>query len=227
MRTTRAQPIETIDWHTGGEPFRIVVDGPAKVTGDVPAYVHAHSVEHRAHGRHMPVHRRSARRVPARIRAEMTELLHAERDFALGPVAAVRAVRRPAHHEGRPARRPSDGRQDHRGGMWEDLVVAVAAYQAGRGAPAGSTGGAPPVSVPCEIVLSPHRVPDGRSTRWCETTCSSARARATTARCRQRWRNASRKGGPRRLRRCRYCPERRTRPNVARCCPRASPGSES
>ncbi|WP_328323125.1 MULTISPECIES: proline racemase family protein [unclassified Streptomyces] len=34
MRMTRTQPIETIDWHTGGEPFRIVVDGPAEVTGE-------------------------------------------------------------------------------------------------------------------------------------------------------------------------------------------------
>ncbi|MFI1093714.1 proline racemase family protein [Streptomyces sp. NPDC020917] len=31
---TRTQPIETIDWHTGGEPFRIVADSPAAVTGD-------------------------------------------------------------------------------------------------------------------------------------------------------------------------------------------------
>ncbi|KAA2252444.1 proline racemase [Solihabitans fulvus] len=28
------KPIETIDWHTGGEPFRIVPDSPAAVTGD-------------------------------------------------------------------------------------------------------------------------------------------------------------------------------------------------
>lgn len=27
-------PIETIDWHTGGEPFRIVTDSPAAVTQD-------------------------------------------------------------------------------------------------------------------------------------------------------------------------------------------------
>ncbi|KNE83849.1 MULTISPECIES: proline racemase family protein [Streptomyces] len=29
----RRDPIETIDWHTGGEPFRIVPDSPAAVTG--------------------------------------------------------------------------------------------------------------------------------------------------------------------------------------------------
>lgn len=31
---TELGPIDTIDWHTGGEPFRIVPDGPAAVTGD-------------------------------------------------------------------------------------------------------------------------------------------------------------------------------------------------
>lgn len=31
MRMTRTEPIETIAWHTGGEPFRIVVAGPAEV----------------------------------------------------------------------------------------------------------------------------------------------------------------------------------------------------
>ncbi|WP_328460176.1 proline racemase family protein [Streptomyces sp. NBC_00448] len=30
---TRTRPIETIDWHTGGEPFRIVEDSPEAVTG--------------------------------------------------------------------------------------------------------------------------------------------------------------------------------------------------
>ncbi|MFF6995925.1 proline racemase family protein [Streptomyces sp. NPDC008313] len=30
----RTGPIETIDWHTGGEPFRIVPGSPAAVTGD-------------------------------------------------------------------------------------------------------------------------------------------------------------------------------------------------
>jgi proline racemase len=30
---TRTGPIETIDWHTGGEPFRIVPDSPAALTG--------------------------------------------------------------------------------------------------------------------------------------------------------------------------------------------------
>ncbi|MFB7599677.1 proline racemase family protein [Streptomyces sp. NPDC056160] len=29
---TRTQPIETVDWHTGGEPFRIVEDSPDAVT---------------------------------------------------------------------------------------------------------------------------------------------------------------------------------------------------
>ncbi|WP_324786917.1 proline racemase family protein [Streptomyces sp. H51] len=31
---TTSAPIETIDWHTGGEPFRIVPDSPAALTGD-------------------------------------------------------------------------------------------------------------------------------------------------------------------------------------------------
>lgn len=31
--STTTEPIETIDWHTGGEPFRIVRDSPAEVTG--------------------------------------------------------------------------------------------------------------------------------------------------------------------------------------------------
>ncbi|GHD87128.1 proline racemase family protein [Streptomyces naganishii] len=30
---TRSEPIETVDWHTGGEPFRIVPDSPAALTG--------------------------------------------------------------------------------------------------------------------------------------------------------------------------------------------------
>ncbi|MBO0829802.1 MAG: proline racemase family protein [Pseudonocardia sp.] len=30
---TSSKPIETIDWHTGGEPFRIVTDSPAAVSG--------------------------------------------------------------------------------------------------------------------------------------------------------------------------------------------------
>ncbi|MEU3549474.1 proline racemase family protein [Streptomyces longwoodensis] len=30
----RTEPIDTIDWHTGGEPFRIVPSSPAAVTGD-------------------------------------------------------------------------------------------------------------------------------------------------------------------------------------------------
>lgn len=34
VKTTRTGPIETIDWHTGGEPFRIVPGSPAAVTGD-------------------------------------------------------------------------------------------------------------------------------------------------------------------------------------------------
>jgi proline racemase len=33
-RTRPIGPVETIDWHTGGEPFRIVVDSPAAVTGE-------------------------------------------------------------------------------------------------------------------------------------------------------------------------------------------------
>ncbi|MFF0813293.1 proline racemase family protein [Streptomyces albogriseolus] len=32
--TRTTEPIGTIDWHTGGEPFRIVPDGPVAVTGD-------------------------------------------------------------------------------------------------------------------------------------------------------------------------------------------------
>ncbi|MER6333288.1 proline racemase family protein [Streptomyces sp. NPDC001034] len=31
---TWTEPVETIDWHTGGEPFRIVPHSPAAVTGD-------------------------------------------------------------------------------------------------------------------------------------------------------------------------------------------------
>ncbi len=30
MRLTRTQPIETMEGHTGGVPFRIVVDGPVR-----------------------------------------------------------------------------------------------------------------------------------------------------------------------------------------------------